>query len=123
MWAGAALQLCAVQGTVNAPQGATPMTIDDAAAKMDGPTDVTETDDDESRGLSDARRGAQRRVGPALKSRASPGAVGALKCATPVLGGTTAARKAGAAWKEGGNSGQKRRRPVSMRRRVPIKID
>ena len=35
MWAGAALQLCAVQGTVNAPQGATPMTIDDAAAKMD----------------------------------------------------------------------------------------
>ena len=32
--AGTALQLCAVQGMVNAPQGATPMTIHAAAARM-----------------------------------------------------------------------------------------
>ena len=107
MGAGAALQLCAVQGTVNAPQGATPMTIDDAAAKMDGPTDVTETDDDESRGLSDARRGAQRRVGPALKSRASPGAVGALKCATPVLRGYDGRQEGGGGVEGGGETADK----------------
>ena len=107
MGAGAALQPCAVQGTVNAPQGATPMTIDDAAAKMDGPPDVTETNDDEGRELSGARRGAQRKVGPALKSRAGPGAVGALKCATPVLGGYDGRQEGGGGVEgEGGSSGQ-----------------
>ena len=80
------------------------MTIDDAAAKMDGPPDVTETNDDEGRELSGARRGAQRRVGPALKSRAGPGAVGALKCATPVLGGYDGRQGGGGGVEGGGGS-------------------
>ena len=109
MWAGAALQLCAAQGTVNAPQGATPMTIDDAAAKMDGPPDVTETDDDEGRKLSGAPRGAQLRVGPALKSRAGPGAVGALKCATPVPGGCDGRQGCGGGVEGGGEAADKAR--------------
>ena len=86
MRAGTALQHCAVQGTVNAPQGATPMTIDEAAARMDGPSDVAETDDGEGSGQAGAPRGALQGVGLALKLCAGPGAVCALKCATPVLG-------------------------------------
>ena len=85
--AGTALQTCAVQGMVSAPQGAPLVTIDDATARVDGPPGVTETDDEEGRVLAGAPRGAQRGVGPALKSRAGPGAVDALKRATPVPGG------------------------------------
>ena len=101
MGAGAALKLCAVQGTVNAPQGATPMTIDEAAARMDGPSDVAETDDGEGSGQAGAPRGALQGVGLALKLCAGPGAVCALKCATPVLGGYDG-RQEGGGGVEGG---------------------
>ena len=91
------------------PQGAPLVTIDNATARVDGPPGVTETDDEEGRVLAGAPRGAQRGVGPALKSRAGPGAVGALKCATPVLGGYDGRQGGGGGVGGGGEAADKAR--------------